>query len=78
MPRLDYPANVSEVKAVLGFLDDDLMTAVLAIGATEEELLEARAWIEGDQKELAAAGKAPAGRVADVVELLESINLSED
>lgn len=66
------PTTPETVTAVFGHdLDDATITAILATGATEDDLLEARAWMEGESKDLAAAGFTPTGPVGQIIELFD-------
>lgn len=79
MPRPQpAPSTPEMVAAVFGPLDDSLVVAILATGASEDELLEARAWMEGDSKDMAAGGFTPVGRVALLIGLLEDAEPAEE
>lgn len=64
------PLTRDDLEAVLGPIDDEKAAAILATGASQEELVEAWTWAAGDSEPLAAAGKSLTGRVADVYEIL--------
>lgn len=59
-----------EVTAVLGQMDDTLVTDVIATGATQAELAEAWAWINNDEALIGEGRHLPSGRVAILVDLL--------
>lgn len=76
--RPSSPMTPETIAAVFGPLDDAMVVAVLSTGANEDELLEARAWMEGDSKDMAAAGFTPVGRVAQVIDLFEDESWPEE
>lgn len=60
------------VERALGPVDEATIAEIAALEATEEELLEARSWLANEEA-MRAAGKAlPTGRVARILEWLES------
>jgi len=59
-----------EVTAVLGQMDDTLVTDVIATGPTQAELAEAWAWINNDEALIGEGRHLPSGRVAILVDLL--------
>lgn len=59
-----------EVVAVLGPLDETLMTEIIATGATQAELAQAWAWLNNDEALMGEGRHLPAGRVATLVDLL--------
>jgi hypothetical protein len=61
-----------EVMALTGRSDDRVVTDILTIGASRAELAEARAWLESDEAMLNAGRPIPAGRVARLVEMLQT------
>ena len=61
-----------EVMALTGRSDDRVVTDILTIGASRAELAEARAWLENDEAMLNAGRPIPAGRVARLVEMLQT------
>lgn len=62
-------ATEAFVRQELVGLDDLEVASIVALGATEEDVLEARAWVEGDE-ELAQELEGPSnGVVAQIVEI---------
>ena len=61
-----------DVVAVLGPADDVIITEIIAIGATREELGEAYTWVANDDLLLASGRPRAAGRVGRVVDILAS------
>lgn len=60
------------LERALGPVDEATIAEIAALEATEEELLEARSWLANDEA-MRAAGKAlPTGRVAQILEWLET------
>ncbi len=59
------------LERVLGPLDDAAVADIAALGATEEELLEARSWLANEEAMRAAGKPLPAARVAQIIEWLE-------
>ena len=61
-----------DVKAALGSVDDKIVTDILATGASAEEFAQARAWYTNDEAPMNAGDPLAAGRVAQVMELMEA------
>jgi hypothetical protein len=61
----------SDVTAILGQIDEDLMAAIMATQATPGELAKAAAWANNDEPLMNDGQPLPSGRVATLVELLE-------
>jgi hypothetical protein len=66
-----------DVTAMLGELDDDDVTEIIATGTTAEELAEAHAWLGNDEPLMNAGRPLPSGRVARVVEIVAAISEEE-
>jgi hypothetical protein len=64
------PLTSEDVVGVVGAIDDDKIAAIIATGATTEELVEAYAWASDETDALAEARKSLAGAVADVYDIL--------
>ena len=62
-----------DVIAALGPIDDLLVAEIIATGTTAQELAEARAWLSNDEALLNAGRALPAGRVGQLVEVIERI-----
>lgn len=60
-----------DVIGILGPVDDDVIVAVLATGATTEELEEAFAWLNADDVLGRQLHRQPSGRVAELCEILQ-------
>jgi hypothetical protein len=63
----------AQVIATLGPLDDVTVNGIMSIGPTLEELSEARAWVANDEAFINAGKHLANGRVAQLVEILSSI-----
>ncbi|MBM1174397.1 hypothetical protein [Microvirga arabica] len=61
-----------EVMALTGRSDDRVVTDILTMGASRAELAEAWAWLDNDEAMLNAGRPIPAGRVARLVEMLQT------
>ena len=64
-------ASRDEVRRLIGDLDDVLIDRVIAVGASEAELREAIAWLEGDEEIEAQLGEPTSPRVSKLVGLLQ-------
>jgi hypothetical protein len=67
MPQLTSEA----VRRILGTVDEKTAADVLATGATEDELLEAVAWVNADDAMMDRLRPLPSGRVGRLVEILQ-------
>jgi len=65
-------ATASEIRAIVGALDDSLIAAILALGATREEILEAQAWFTSDDYLHRELHHSLRGRAALVFDILEA------
>jgi len=63
------------IVSVLGPVDDVLATELAATGASEEELREAYAWLYNDESPINELRPLPKGRLAKLVDILESFEL---
>ncbi|HEY0184736.1 MAG TPA: hypothetical protein VGC09_18195 [Rhodopila sp.] len=61
-----------EIVAVLGPIDDHLITEFLATEASSEEFAAARAWLANDEAPMNAGAPLASGRVARLIDLLEA------
>jgi hypothetical protein len=73
-PRLDRAG----IERVLGPTDAQLAAEIVASGCSEEELLEAQAWVAGDEALVNEHRPFPTGRVAALVELLREAEEAEE
>ncbi len=68
----EQPATGSEVREILGPLDDAVIAAILGLGATRNEVLEAYAWLSADDQIRRERHSTIHGRAAQVCRLLEA------
>ena len=66
-----------DVTAMLGELDDDVVTEIIATGTIAEELAEAHAWLASDEPLMNTGRPLPSGRAARVVEIVAAISEEE-
>ena len=64
------PLTRQEVVAAIGGIDEIVLTEIIDMGATAEELAEAVAWTTNDEAMMNSGKSLAAGRVARLVELL--------
>lgn len=64
--------TAQDIAAILGPVDQTLMAALSATGATPGELAEAWAWVNGDEALIGEGRSLPSGKVAELVELLSA------
>ena len=67
MPTLTH----EDVRAVLGPVDDALVTEILATGASQEELAEAYAWVTNDEALMNIGRPLASSRVGRLIDILE-------
>ena len=77
-PHSARAAAASEIREIVGALDDGTLLRVAAIGATREELLEAWTWLGSDDYLQRAHHHMLSGRAAAVVNVLEGDRLERD
>ena len=67
-----------DVTSTLGRVDDIVVTAIIATGATADELAEAKAWMINDEPLLNAGKPLATGRVRELIDILAELEPSED
>lgn len=75
MTRIDYhdeAATASEIRDIVGALDDSVIASIVALGATRNELLEAQAWFTSDDYLHRELHHSLHGRAAQVFDILEA------
>lgn len=70
MNTIAKPATASEIVAICGHLDDDVIARVLATGATAAEVLEAFTWYSADDQIGTETRRHRQGAVGAVYEIL--------
>jgi len=71
------PLTANEIRQILPRPDDDLVSALLALEVTQEELLEAEAWLSADDVLRRERHEALHGKVAAIFELLDARLIEE-
>jgi hypothetical protein len=61
-----------DLDEIVGRLDDAVAAAIIATGASREELLEAYAWLTADDAMHRRLHRAPHGTIAELCDLLEA------
>jgi hypothetical protein len=67
-----------EIVAALGPVDDIIVSDILASGASAEEFAQARAWLVNDEAPINAGDPLASGRIAEVMEILETLEPAAD
>ena len=60
------------IRQILGDLDDVTIARIVAIGATEAELVEASQWVDADDELGIETERSASGRVGQICEILQS------
>ena len=69
MPAL----NRDDVTSILGPVDDLVLAEIIGMGATADELAEARAWTANDEPLMNAGRSLAEGRVVRLIELIRDL-----
>jgi hypothetical protein len=64
------PASASEIRGMIGDIDDAVVTSILRTVATAAEVLQAAEWFRGDRGLEDEGGHEPHGAVRAVYEIL--------
>jgi hypothetical protein len=67
-----------DVLAALGPVDDVVVSDILGTGASGEEFVQARTWLTNDEAPINAGEPLASGRVARLMEILESLEGGAD
>jgi hypothetical protein len=70
MSKLARPATASEIVAICGHLDDDVIALIVATGATQAEVLEAFTWYSADDQIGTEVQRGRTGAVGAVYDIL--------
>ena len=65
------PASASQIRAIVGPLDDTVIARIVATGASAVETLEAFTWLMADDQLGTELERTCRGRVAEVHQILE-------
>lgn len=60
-----------DITAIIGPADEDLLSEIMLTGATPEELAQAWAWVNSDDVLIDSGRPLPAGKVAELIDLLD-------
>ena len=71
MTSVARPASASEIMAICGHLDDDVIARILAVGATPAEVLEAFTWYSADDQIGTELRRHRQGKVGEIYDILE-------
>ncbi|WP_127145695.1 hypothetical protein [Pelagibacterium montanilacus] len=61
-----------DLEDIIGPVDNQLAAEIAGIGANEQELAEAFAWLNADEAMFNAGRPMPSGRVARLIEILQT------
>ncbi len=65
-------ATAEEISTIVGAVENGTLAAIVATGATREEVLEANTWLTADDQMHRELHHAPGGVVARVLAILEA------
>jgi hypothetical protein len=71
------PLTPSDIRNLLGDVDDIVIAEVLNLGATADELAEARAWIANNEPLMNSGKPLASGRIGQLVDILASVEDEE-
>ena len=66
------PATASEIRDIVGTLDDSVIASIVALGATREEVLEAQVWLSSDDYLHRDLHHALQGKAAQIFDILDA------
>lgn len=66
------PATASEIRDIIGPLEDDVIERIMSTGATSAEVLDAYTWRRSDQRMQRSPHYELHGRAAHVLAILET------
>ncbi len=66
------PATAEEIADIVGGIENGTLAAIMATGATRDEVLEANTWLNADDDMHRELHHAPRGVVAQVLDILEA------
>ncbi|ALX45727.1 hypothetical protein I6G56_22435 [Burkholderia humptydooensis] len=73
-----HPATATEIRDIVGPIEDDIIAKILEIEPTSAEVLDAYTWFRSDERLLFRLDREPHGRAARVFEILEREEESGD
>jgi hypothetical protein len=72
------PLTRDDVSKTVAGADDITIAQIIGIGATVDELAEARAWLSNDEPLMNAGKPLATGRVRELVDILSELEADED
>ena len=63
---------MEDIKAILGSVDEALISQIIQTGASADELADAWTWLNADETLINEGRPLPKGRVAELISLLEA------
>ncbi len=66
------PATAEEIADIVGKIENGTLAAIIATGATRDEVLEANTWLNADNDMHRELHHVPRGVVAQVLDILEA------
>ena len=72
------PASTEQIREILGDIPSSTVTAIVATGATVEEVAEASAWMSSDDAVGNELRHRCQGRVAEIVDLLTPDDVDDE
>lgn len=66
-----HPATATEIRDIVGPIEDDVIAKILEIEPTGTEVLDAYTWFRSDERLQFRLDREPHGRTARVLEILE-------
>ncbi|WP_449255224.1 hypothetical protein [Bosea sp. (in: a-proteobacteria)] len=70
--------TAEDIVAIFGPVDAALVAEIGQIGATREELAQAWAWVNADEALINDGRPLPSGRVAELIDVFESMELDPE
>jgi hypothetical protein len=67
------PLTRADIRNLLGDVDDMVIAEVLSLGATGDELAEARAWIANNELLMNSGKPLASGRIGRLVDILANV-----
>jgi len=64
--------TASDIRDIVGALDDSVIASIVALGATRDEIIEAQTWLASDDYLHRELHHSLQGRAADVFDILEA------
>jgi hypothetical protein len=77
-PNAHGPLHRQDVTGIVGVLDDDKVAAIIATGASVEDVAEAFVWVNAEDDVMGEVRKSLSGTVADVYDILTADDWDEE